>query len=321
MIENAYVCFFDVLGFTSSFISGKLSKRYDALIEMTNALKDPYVAIFLMSDSILCVSSDYQKLLDTAKEFYTWGILNDFWLRGAITRGNVTKYKERVITEQNRFIIPFLGDGYLKAYTLETTLNISGVVLDQIFFESDESNPGFRRGIDYIEHEEYLPKVGYEGKKKLLLPKAESLRQVVDTMYFAEMLESHVEDVDKYINTFCFYIQHLLERASTENLIAFVEKMMKEFEFQAGRILIPTKIVTIFISMIQGLFNRYRSSAGLHQCDPGQIEFLVNQIVSVLKHQGYLSAFVDTLLKFDKNRRTSLYKEINNLSRLNANKS
>src|SRR5690606_9770101 len=117
---------------------------------------------------------------DTAKEFYTWGILNDFWLRGAITMGNVTKYRERAVTEQNRFILPFLGDGYLKAYTLETTLNISGVVLDQIFFESDEANPGFLKGIDYIEYEEYLPKIGYEGKKKLLLPKADSLRQVVD---------------------------------------------------------------------------------------------------------------------------------------------
>jgi hypothetical protein len=138
-------------------------------------------------------------------------------------------------------------------------------------------------------------------------------------MYFAEMLESHVEDVDKYINTFCFYIQHLLERAGTENLIAFVKKMMKEFELQAGRILIPTKIVTIFIAMIQGLFNRYRSE-GIHRCDPGHLEFLVGYIISVLKQQGYLSAFVDTLLDFDKKRRTSLYKEVNNLSRLSASK-
>ena len=320
MIENAYVCFFDVLGFTSSFISGTLSKRYDGLIEMMNSRRDPDVTIFLMSDSIFCVSADFQKLKDTAKEFYTWGILNDFWLRGAITQGNVTKYREHIIIEQNRFIIPFLGNGFLKAYTLQTTLNIYGVVLDKIFFESDESNPGFIKGIDYIEYEEYLPKTGYEGIEKLLLPKSDSLRQVVDSMYFAEMLESHAEDVDKYINTFCFYIQHLLERASTENLIAFVEKMLKEFAFQTGRILIPTKIVTIFIAMIQGMFNRYRSSVGFYQCDPGQLGFLVNQIVSVLKQQGYLSIFVDTMLEFDKSRHTSLYKEINNLSRLNVNR-
>jgi hypothetical protein len=318
MIENACVSFFDVLGFTSSFISGKLSRRYDGLIEMINGMDDPDVTVFLMSDSILAVSLDFLKLQDTAKKFYTWGILNDFWLRGAITRGNVTRYEERAIIGQNRCILPFLGDGYLRAYTLQTTVNISGVVIDQLFFDSDKSNPGFKKGIDYIEHEEYLPKIGYEGKKRLLLPKADSLRQVVDTMYFAEMLESHVEDVDKYINTFCFYIQHLLERANTENLIAFVEKIMREFELQAGRILIPTKIVTIFIAMIQGLFNRYRLSEEIHRCDPGQLAVLVGQILSVIKQQGYLSAFVDTLLDFDKRRRTSLYKEINSLSPMNT---
>ncbi len=316
MIENAYVSFFDVLGFTSSFISGTLSNKYDGLIAMANMIDYPDVTIFLLSDSILCVSSDFDNLRETAKEFYTWGILNDFWLRGALTRGNVRRYGEHAISETNRFILPFLGDGYLKAYTLEATLNVSGVVIDEIFFESDDTNPGFRKGVDYIEYEEYLPKTGYEGRKKLLLPKADSLRQVVDTMYFAEMLESHVEDIDKYINTFCFYIQHLLERAGTENLIAFVEKIISEFEFQAGRILIPTKIVTIFIAMVQGLFNRYRSLEGMYRCEPGQLEFLVSQIVSALKRQGYLSAFVDALLDFDKSRHTSLYKEINNVSRL-----
>lgn len=316
MIRNAYVSFFDVLGFTSSFISGKLLNKYDGLIEMANGIDYPDVTIFLLSDSILCVSSDFNTLRDTAKEFYTWGILNDFWLRGALTRGNVTRYEARAITETNRFILPFLGDGYLKACTLEATVNLSGVVIDEAFFESDDGNPGLRKGVYYIEYEEYLPKAGYEGRKKLLLPKADSLRQVVDTMYFAEMLESHVEDIDKYINTFCFYIQHLLERAGTENLIAFVEKIIGEFEFQAGRILIPTKIVTIFIAMIQGLFNRYRSSEGPYRCDPGQLEFLVAEVVSALKRQGYLSAFVDALLDFDRSRRTSLYKEINNVSRL-----
>ncbi len=316
MIKNAYVCYFDVLGFTSGYLSGKLSSRYDSLIAMINAVQDQDITIFLTSDSILCVSADFRKLLETAKEFYTWGILNDFWLRGAIARGNVTRYRERIIAEQNRFILPFLGEGYLRAYALETTLNISGVALDETFFQSDRSNPGVRKGIDYIEHEEYLPKTGYEGMRRLLLPKADSLRQVVDTMYFAEMLESHVEDVDKYINTFCFFIQHLMERAGTENLIAFVEKMMKEFGFQAGRILIPTKIVTIFVAMVCGLLNRFHSSDAAHRCDPTQLHFLVNRILSVLKEQGYLSAFVDTLLQFDKKRHTFVYKEINSLSRL-----
>ena len=67
MIENAYVCFFDVLGFTSSFISGTLSKRYDGLIEMMNSRRDPDVTIFLMSDSIFCVYADLKKIIKEIK--------------------------------------------------------------------------------------------------------------------------------------------------------------------------------------------------------------------------------------------------------------
>jgi hypothetical protein len=313
MIENAYVCYFDVLGFTSRVMSGDLSSRYEGLIQMANDIPDPEITVFLMSDSITVVSLEFEKILDTTKEFYTWGILNDFWLRGAITRGNVTHYEEPMITRKNRFILPFLGEGYLKAYALETTMNISGVRIDSAFFASDEANPGFREGIDYIEYEEYLPKKGYEGKKRLLLPKAHNMRQVVDTMYFEEMLGSHVEDVDKYINTFCFYVRYLMEHARADNLIAFLDRLMGEFELQGRRILIPSKLVTIFIAVIEGLLIRYRSSDLNHQGDRVQLAYLIGRIIDGLKKQGYISAFVDNLLEFDKRRGTSLYKEINGL--------
>jgi hypothetical protein len=313
MIENAFVCYFDVLGFTSRIISGDLSSRYEGLIDMVKSIHDPAVTMFLMSDSIIVVSEDFDKFRSMTKEFYTWGILNDFWLRGAIARGNVTEYEERTITEKNRFILPFLGQGYLRAYVLETTLNISGVQIDPAFFETEGANPGFRQGIDYIEYEEYLPKLGYEGKKCLLLPKEHNMRQVVDTMYFEAMLKSHVEDVDKYINTFCFYVRYLMEHARPENLIAFLDRLMGEFEAQGRRILIPSKVVTIFIAVIEGLLIRYRSHEETRSCDPVQVGTLISRIISGLKDQGYISAFVDNLLEFDKKRRTSLYKEINSL--------
>jgi hypothetical protein len=313
MIENAYVCYADVLGFTSRFISGDLSSRYDKLIKMVNDIEDPGITVFLMSDSIVIISLEFKKFRDTVKEFYTWGILNDFWLRGAITQGNVTRYHEIAATEQNRFILPFLGDGYMRAYAIETTLNMSGIAIDQKFFDSDDLNPGFRKGVDYIEYEEYQPKIGYEGKKKLLLPREHSLRQVLETMYFEEMLGSHVEDLDKYINTFCFYLQQLLERANTANLILFVEKITEEFEQQGRRILMPTGIVTIFIAMVEGLLNRYRSIDKVNFSSRDQLEMLIGRIISALKEEGYLAVFVDNILDFDKRRRTSIYKEINSL--------
>jgi len=313
VIENAYVCYFDALGFTSRFISGDLSSRYDMLIDMVEGIQDPGVTVFLLSDSIIIISEEFDRFLDITKDFYTWGILHDFWLRGAVTRGNVTRYHERSITEENRFIVPFLGEGYLKAYALETTLNISGVAIDQALFDFDGGNHGLREGVDYIEYEEYLPKRGYEGKKRLLLPKEHSLRRIVDTLYFEEMLKSHVEDVDKYINTFCFYIKHLLEHASPENLVAYVENLMEVFEVQSGRILIPSKVVTIFIAVAEGLLDRFRSGEDRNFSDPDQVKLLVSKIISGLKEEGYLSTFVDMLLEFDKQRRTRIYKEINSL--------
>lgn len=313
VIENAYVCYFDVLGFTSRFVSGSLSTRYDGLIAMVNGINDDKVTVFLMSDSIVIVSEEFDRFMDITREFYTWGILNDFWLRGAVTRGNVTRYHDKAVMERNRFILPFLGEGYLRAYALETSLNISAVGLDRAFLNRQDIAGHLTEGIDYVEYEEYVPKQGYEENKWLLLPKEHTVRQVVDTLYFDEMLKSHVEDVDKYINTFCFYIRYLLERGSVENIFAFLDRLMDEFDLQGRRILIPSKVVTIFVAVIEGLFRRYRSADGLHHCNPAQLELLVGKVVSGLREQGYLSAFVDILLEFDKKRHTTLYKEINSL--------
>jgi hypothetical protein len=132
-------------------------------------------------------------------------------------------------------------------------------------------------------------------------------------MYFEEMLGSHIEDVDKYINTFCFYIQQLLERANTGNLIAFVKRILEEFELQGRRILMPTKIVTIFIAMVEGLLNRCRLSDKVHSCSRDQLEMLIGKIIAALKEEGYLATFVDNTLDYDKKRRTSIYKEISSL--------
>lgn len=313
MIQNAYVCFFDVLGFTSRFLSGGLFNRYDQLIGVLKSIKNQDLKIFLMSDSIVIISEEFKEFKKVARELYTWGILNDFWLRGGITRGSVIKYHQRTIFEENRFILPFLGEGYLRAYALETTLNISGIIVDDIFFTSENENPGFEHKIDYIEYEEYLPKRGYEGKKKVLLPNEHSLRQVVDTMYFKETLKSHAEDVDKFINTFCFYIRYLVEHVDTEDLIAFIERLMDEFELQGRRTLIPTKVVMIFIALIEGLLERFSLEGSSGYSDPHQLELLVSKVISGLKEQGYLAAFVDVLVDFDKRRHTSMFRKINSL--------
>ena len=314
MLEDAYVSYFDVLGFTSRFISGDLTHRYEDLITLIREMEDPGLSILLFSDSIVTYSTDFKKVKKAVQTFYTWGILHDFWLRGAIARGNVTKFDISSSPDRDKIILPFLGEGYLKAYKLESTLNISGIIIDDALFSSaGDIREKLAQDTDYIEYEEYLPKRGYEGKKRLLLPTENSVRQIVDTMYFEEMLKSHIEDIDKYINTFCFFIKFLLDNSDRETVRAFLQKLLGTFELHSHRVLIPSKVVIIFVVLVEGLFSRYRSGRQGDCSDPSLLELDISSIVSTLRDQGYLPAFIDYLLEYDKKRHTSLYKDINNL--------
>lgn len=314
-IKNAYVSYFDVLGFTSRFISGDLMHRYENLIAAIEELNDPDVTFFLFSDSIVVISESFKKVRETTRSIYTWGILNDFWLRGAIARGDVTGLDFSKVVNGNRVILPFLGEGYLKAYKLESTLNISGIVLDDIFFDPGNECAALRKQIDYVDYEEYLPKRGYEDKKLLLLPKEGSLGQIVDTMYFEEMLKSHVDDIDKYINTFIFFIETLLRTADDPTIIKFLDNLLRELELHGSHILIPSKVVIIFVAVIEGLIKRFRSGikGGALKMPREKLEIYVGDILGALKAQGYLPTFVDYVLEYDKKRRATIYKDINSL--------
>jgi len=314
ILEDAYVSYFDILGFTSRFISGDLTHHYEDLITVIEEIEDPGLSILLFSDSIVIYSADFGKVKNAVQVFYTWGILQDFWLRGAIAQGNVAKFDIASFAHKDKIILPFLGEGYLKAYKLESTLNISGIVIDDALFPSPGAvSEELTRDLDYIEYEEYLPKRGYEGKKRLLLPTENSVRQIVDTMYFEEMLKSHIEDIDKYINTFCFFIKFLLDNSDRDTVKAFLQRLLGTLELHSKWVLIPSKVVIIFVVLAEGLLNRYRS--GRHQdcSDPSLLELDISAIVRTLKEQGYLPAFIDYLLEYDKKRHTSLYKDINNL--------
>lgn len=314
-IKNAYVSYFDVLGFTSRFISGDLMHRYENLIEAIEELNDPDVTFFLFSDSIVVISESFKKVRETTRSIYTWGILNDFWLRGGIARGDVTGLDFSKVINENRVILPFLGEGYLKAYKLESTLNISAIVLDDIFFDPGNECAALRKKIDYVDYEEYLPKRGYEDKKLLLLPKEGSLSQIVDTMYFEEMLKSHVDDIDKYINTFIFFIETLLRTADNPTILRFLDNLLRELELHGSHILIPSKVVIIFVAVIEGLIKRFRTGTfNLVPDNPREIlETYTGNIIGTLKTQGYLPTFVDYVLEYDKKRHTTVYKDINSL--------
>lgn len=310
IIENAFVSYIDVLGFRARFASTDFTRKYERLIETISGIRDEGLSLFLLSDSIVIVSEDFELVKRQTRDFYTWGVLNDFWIRGGIARGNVTRYKE--VTERNKIIFPFLGQGYLNAYKLESGLNMSGVSIDEDIFTNEADPAALREELDYVEYEEHLPKRGYEGKKRLLLPRDRSIKQIINGMHFEEMLKSHVEDIDKYINTFCFHVTFLVQHADAATLETFQEKLLRELDLHGRRVLIPSKVVIIFVAVIEALFNRYRSGKD-RRLATTRLETYVSSIVAALKEQGHLSAFVDYLLDYDKRRHTSLYKDINSL--------
>ncbi len=314
-VRNAYVAYFDVLGFTSRFLSGDLQNRYEKLVDAIDRVKDDDITCFLFSDSIVITSRSFAKVRETARSIYTWGILNDFWLRGAIAHGGLTTLDFSSFVTRNRVVLPFLGEGYLKAYKLESTLNISGIALDNIFFEPGKECAALKKEADYVSYEEYLPKRGFEDEKLLLLPEEGSLKQIVDTLYFEEMLKSHVNDIDKYINTFIFFIETLLKTADDETVVRFLENMLKQLEMHGSHVLIPSKIIIVFVAVIEGLIRRFRSRAlgGSGPNPQEMLETYVGNILGSLKVQGYLPTFVDYVLEYDKKRHSTVYQDINKL--------
>lgn len=303
--------YFDVLGFRARSGSDDFTRKYESVIRTVSRVKDAGLSVFLLSDSIIMVSEDFEQVKRHARDFYTWGVLNDFWVRGGISRGSITRYKE--VTEEDKIIFPFLGEGYLKAYKLEAALNMSGISLDDEFFTGAIPITGLEPETDYVEYDEYLPKRGDEGRKRLLLPSEQPLMRIIDGMHFEEMLKSHVEDLDKYINTFCFYVAFTLKNADAATLATFLKKLLGELELHGRKVLIPGKVTIIFIAVIEGLLNRYRHDKSGTYSSPAVIERDISSILGALKEQGHLSAFIDYLLDYDKRRHTSLYKDINSI--------
>ena len=133
-IKNAYVSYFDVLGFRAQSGSGAFTAKYESLIKTISGIKEYGLSVFLLSDSIIMVSENLEHVKGQTRDFYTWGVLNDFWIRGGIGKGSVTRYEG--VTEQDKIIFPFLGEGYLRAYMLQSSLNMSGICIDDGLFSA-----------------------------------------------------------------------------------------------------------------------------------------------------------------------------------------
>lgn len=307
--SETYISYLDILGFRKRFRTDDFKKNYEKLIDEIKNAENKNNGIYLLSDSIIVFSENLENVKNSTRYFYTWGVKNDFWLRGAITKGKIEKHNLKDLLYKDKIIFPYLGEGYLNAIELESKLNLAGVIIDKTLIES------FKEDANYIKFEEYLPKEGHEGTKELLLPDTDYQNQLTKSMYFEEMLKSHLDDIEKYINTFCFFLFLFLERGDIGAVNNFLDNLLEQLELHGRRILIPSKVIIIFIALVDGLFKRCRptdTSDTFNQftSPPPQIELYISTIINGLKKQGYLSAFTDYLLEYDNKRHTSLYRDI-----------
>lgn len=309
---NGYVSYMDILGFASKIRATEFRNKYNALITFIGDKfkEDSKVTVDIVSDSVVVISKELNPIKDYARMIYGWALRNDFWVRGAITQGELEKVvRSRIVRSNGNIVIPYLGDAYLHAVRLEKQINMAGIIIDDTV-KSD--NPDLPLDVEYVdgfmEYREYLPKTDNENKKKLLLPSANEEILIIDSLHFQEMLKSHTDDIDKYINTFCFYIKLFLARSPKRNVRHFVKRLIEQLKLHGRRFLIPQKVIIIFVAAIDALIERNN--------DPSQkytqslLKSDISRILDALKAQGYLSAFSDYLLEFDNKRTTNLFENV-----------
>lgn len=313
-MKYGYVSYMDILGFTSGIKSNDFETKYKNLIAAIRSFHpDAKATIYLISDSIIVTSKHLHGVKEYARMIYTWGMRQDFWSRGAITQGEYEPLDAAAIIEKNgNIIMPYLGDAYLRAVKLEEEINMAGIVIDS---NVQSDNPGLPLEFEFVdgfmEYQEYLPKAGNENKKRLLLPSANEDIYITDSLHFMEMLKSHADDIDKYINTFCFYIKLFLTRTPPENMPNFFEQLLEGFSMHGRHFLIPRKVIIIFIAVIDALFER---SVNLEKdYSEASLKADINLILDALKIQGYLPTFSDYLLELDKKRTTNLYEKVHDI--------
>ena len=305
----------DVLGFNNKINANDFDfkTKYEALITKvgTQFDRDPKATIYAVSDSIIMTTQNCASVKAYTKMIYEWGMLDDFWLRGAIAQGDIeTIDSTNIVRENKNIIMPYMGEAYLTAYNLEFKLNMAGIVIDRNVV-SDHPDLPLQEDDDYIEYQEYLPKEGNECKKRILLPSTNEVIRITEGLHFTEMLGAHAGDIDKYINTFCFYVKLLITRSDIQNVLNLLDRLIKELNTYCQYLMLPPKTIILFVAAIDGLFMRTenpRVDDDNHSLNP-----YILKILEALKNHGYLSMFIDYLLEYDKKRETALYEKVHTI--------
>lgn len=130
--KNSYVAFIDVLGFRNLVMNDdeKLKKYFETIKKVFNIFSDQKAEIkkWVFSDSVILVIEgnvdNFKTILRAIKNLQAWLAIENIWMRGALTRGDVC-FDDNL--GEGKIIY---GKGFVRAFDLEKKAIYPRVIID-----------------------------------------------------------------------------------------------------------------------------------------------------------------------------------------------
>jgi hypothetical protein len=247
-----------------------------------------------MSDSAVIISSDIDAIVHSSLYLYSFGLKEGIWLRGGISKGKINVFSDVKIN--HHIIFPYLGEAYLKAYDLEQQLNCAAINIDNNLSEEIEESL-------LVKYEEWFTKPGTPREKIILFRDLENNRGIPLT-HFSNMYRKPLDalplDIEKYINTFCLYMQILIKELyekSSDLDNYFLKYIFAILDEHGYKKIIPNEFIIVFIAFIEELSANYGHTSTTDK--------LIRKIITLLREKGLLPIFMDYLKTFNKKEITA----------------
>lgn len=131
--ELKFLCYLDILGFKNRITEDGFKGCYESIIKEVIEPYDYTDKVYLISDSIVVISENFQELVANCFSIYSTALGQGLFLRGAVTKGQINKFPT-VQETGNKIVIPYLGEAFLTAYKQEQSINCAAICIDQETF-------------------------------------------------------------------------------------------------------------------------------------------------------------------------------------------
>ncbi len=290
---DGYLCYLDVLGFTSLYELTTFQARYK---ELENHIRDNYSGaqnfyVYLLADSVIVFADEIDIVTNVSIDLYYFGLNKGIWMRGGLSKGGINIPHD--FKCNNHILLPFLGHAYLEAQRLEKNINCTGIYVgDDLSGDIDSSKT--------IKYGEWFPKPGTP-KEKMFLFRDLGNNWSISSTHFNFIHLKHCDeipvDIEKYVNTYCLYMKIL--RKENTNQAGFdnwlLDHLMEILQNYSSRIVLPNEFIVVFIDFIEGLRDRSGDETN-HQ----RVNELIRKVIAVLKEKGFLAVFMEYIKRLNK---------------------